>query len=221
MLSLFTGHPLDFFQCLYYLTSILIVPFYISLLRNLSITLPNSPARFKNSTINKISFLTVLYNIDTVLSLLFTLYFSWFWFSGTAELQDSEVADSIRDDISKPKQSPVAAAPYAKRENIALLGAAILARAVDTNTSSESASTTYETFFTVSSILAVSIIRIYFDLILLSFTRTLIKGAKYNSVNDDDDDEYMNTDFLKENIFKRKLRELEIRSANFLKQFFN
>lgn len=194
MLSLFTGHPLDFAQCLYYLTSILITPFYISMLRNLSITLPTSAIRFKNSTINKLSFVTILFQVDTVLSLLFTLYFSWFWFSGTAEAQDSSPNPDFTD------------------------SALLLKRAVDR--SAESATPSREFFVTVSSTLVVCVARAYFSLVFLSFTRNMIKAAKYNSVHNNDDQE-MDTEFLNKNVFQRKLRQLEIQSGNYLRGVFN
>ncbi|KAH3672284.1 hypothetical protein WICMUC_004379 [Wickerhamomyces mucosus] len=68
LLSIFTGHPLDLSQWIFYFFSILIIPFYLNGLKNI----------LKPKVINFAPIL-VLFSVDTLISLWFVIYFALEW----------------------------------------------------------------------------------------------------------------------------------------------
>lgn len=72
LLSLLTGHHMNFFQWLYNLLAVSMLPFYIS-------TLINMLNRACN--VRKVCLSCSIYVWDTVVGLFFTAYFVYFWFS--------------------------------------------------------------------------------------------------------------------------------------------
>ena len=69
ILSLFTGHPINFWQWLYNLLAIITLPVYVSALINL---------KTKPRNLRKISLATIVYVLDTFIGSLYTLYFIYF-----------------------------------------------------------------------------------------------------------------------------------------------
>ncbi|ODV96588.1 hypothetical protein PACTADRAFT_79047 [Pachysolen tannophilus NRRL Y-2460] len=201
LLSLFTGHPIDFMQWIYYMQSIFILPFYVYGLKALHEPRSNANG-FKMVNVHRMSLVTVLYTIDTVLSVLFSGYFSWFYFSGKAEEADAASASVIQNTFDNGAQIPN------------------MKRAVTTSTnSSESASTTYELFLTFVTILCVSVARFYFNIVMLSFSKNLIKAARFNNNNNNNTTDTEQSP-ASMNKFQRILYEWELKSTELLKTWF-
>ncbi|CAX45377.1 conserved hypothetical protein [Candida dubliniensis CD36] len=85
ILSLFTGHPINFWQWLYNSLAIITLPVYVSALINL---------KTKPRNLRKISLATIVYVLDTLVGSIFTLYFIYFWFSSEEGSVKSTGADS-------------------------------------------------------------------------------------------------------------------------------
>lgn len=149
ILSLITGHPINIVQWVYYLFSLAIVPFYISALRSLSKPRPGV-----------FSLATCLYALDTFTSILFTIYFSYFWW--VHESSDAPPVEVIGDNDS--------------------FGVAKRLDGVDLT--SQSASNAYEIFLTVVSTVGVNVLRSYFTLVLVAFTMRLIKASRNEEFQD-------------------------------------
>jgi hypothetical protein len=133
VLSLFTGHPINFWQWLYNMLAISTLPIYIPALIHLN---------NKEKNIRKMSLATVVYTLDTLIGLFYTVYFIFFWFSS----ED----DSVK--VNKRSYTP------------------------DTpDLSGQSASEGRELFVTFSLTLAITVIRLYFNLVVISFTKALLK----------------------------------------------
>lgn len=106
ILSLITGHPIDFSQWVFYLSSILILPFYINGLQNV-----------KNPNLPKFSLISLIFCGDTLASILFILFFSYQWFStdssGTVVKDPVGVAPPA-DAVSQVTKSTTGVIPEAK-----------------------------------------------------------------------------------------------------------
>lgn len=150
LLSLFTGHHLNFWQWLYNLLALATLPFYVLALSNLS---------NKANNVRKLCLACSIYLADTVLGFLYTIYFVHFWFS--------------RED-TKPTELLKRALGTAGAE-IASKGGASLS-----TVASESASPAREMFLTVSGVLLTVVLRIYFCLVFVSFTRRLLINSIRN-----------------------------------------
>ncbi|CCH43796.1 putative membrane protein [Wickerhamomyces ciferrii] len=82
ILSIFTGHPLDFIQWLLYITSLLMLPYYFL-----------GASNIRNPKILEHSVILIIYSIDTLTSLGFILWFAGEWFINedvTAEIKPGE-----------------------------------------------------------------------------------------------------------------------------------
>lgn len=196
ILSLFTGHPIDFWQWLYNSLALIMLPIYATALINL---------RNKSRNLRKISLATVVYLIDTVIGSLYTIYFVFFWFSSE---------DGSGEDVG---------------------GDALLKRKVDSSDegidlSSQSASAGRELFFIFATTIVMSVIRIYFALVILSFTKALLKKnsmeQRYrdgpNDISDanTEENEILNSTGLYGE-FRKAIFDLEIRSKEFLEDLLN
>lgn len=71
ILSILTGHHMNFLQWLYNLLSFVMLPFYISTLSNLL---------EKGKNVRKVCLGCLVYVADTALGLFYTAYFVYFWF---------------------------------------------------------------------------------------------------------------------------------------------
>lgn len=178
ILSLLTGHPINFWQWLYNTSCLIMLPIYIGGLTNLF-------KRFVN--VRKMSLVCLLYTFDTILGVLYTLYFTYFWFS-------SEDVDS--DDM--------------KRE----LGTSD-SFGGDT---SQSASPARELFLITSSTLITTAVRFYFNLVITSFTRQLIKLHSNDNgedlISDEEQAIFQSKTLL--NKVRKYFLELEIKSKEYL-----
>lgn len=133
VLSLFTGHPINFWQWLYNMLAITTLPIYIPALIHLN---------NKENNVRKMSLATVVYTLDTLIGLFYTVYFTFFWFSS----EDGSVKVNER---SYTPDTP--------------------------DLSAQSASEGRELFVTFSLTLAITVIRLYFNLVVVSFTKALLK----------------------------------------------
>ena len=181
ILSLFTGHPINFWQWLYNLLSLIALPVYASALINLKV---------KSRNLRKISLATIVYTLDTILGSLFTLYFIYFWFT----LEDGSVKSDGVD------------------------------------ATSQSASPARELTITISTTIIVTVVRFYFTLVMVSFTKALLKQnsmeLRYNSnlneepPQDPEEEELMNAEGISGE-FRKALFDLETRSKELLNDLFN
>lgn len=191
VLSLLTGHPINFWQWLYNMSCLVILPFYISGLSHLS-------DRFKN--VHKMSLVCLIYTFDTLFGLLYTVYFTYFWFShedtnptGNEARDIPDYVDSTFNDFS--------------------------ASGIDL---SQSASPARELFLTVSATLITTVVRFYFNLIIVSFSRLLIKqySAEVDNhvITEEEQEYYQSKSFVSK--VKKFIFELEIKSEEYLADFF-
>lgn len=79
LLSLLTGHPINFIQWVYYLASTVFLCFFLVGFQ--SVTHPD---------INTFSLVVMLYLVDTLAGCLFTVYFVWFWFANESKEKTPE-----------------------------------------------------------------------------------------------------------------------------------
>ncbi|CUM46614.1 uncharacterized protein AC631_05771 [Debaryomyces fabryi] len=198
ILSIITGHPLNFWQWLYNILAILVLPSYISGLIHLK--------NRKNNT-RKLSLACLIYVVDSVIGLLYTYYFIYFWFS--------------RED-----NNPTAD-PLSQRDNIIADEVISPSSTQDLNVlASQSASPGRELFLTVSSTIIITGIRFYFTLVVLSFTKALLKqdllNMKYDDGNtEDDEDQLLSGDDGIASKYKKYMYNLEIKSKEILRNFFS
>lgn len=149
----------------------------------------------------------LVYVADSVVGLLYTFYFMYFWFSR----EDSNpTADTLsqRDNVIAD-----AAIPPSSGQNSAILA-------------SESASPGRELFLTLSSTIIITVIRFYFTLVVVSFTKGLLKqdllNMKYDDGNAYDDEEEILSDG--EGVaskYKKYMYGLEMKSKDLLRNFFS
>lgn len=127
ILSLFTGHPLEFMQWIFYISSILCVVFYgVGLWTIL------------DPKVRQFAAVVVIYSIDTLVSLFFIFWFAFEWF--------------VNEDVKIEK---VPGQDYSK-----------------------SASQAYEYGWIILVTATVIVSRFYFNLVLVSFYKKLIKYKK-------------------------------------------
>ncbi|RLV93965.1 Restriction of telomere capping protein 5 [Spathaspora sp. JA1] len=188
ILSLLTGHPINFWQWLFNAVALVMLPIYISAFINIS----NQP---KN--IRKMSIATVVYMSDTVIGLLYTLYFMYFWFY--------------------IEETPAPGTTNAKKR-----------AAEEFDFSSQSASPARELFLTFALTIVVKTVRVYFTLVMMSFTRALLKQHLYREgkANEGDNAEHLvdvdeqeilgSVGFLGE--IKKTILDLETKSKELLIQ---
>lgn len=127
IMSLFTGHPLDFMQWIFYISSIACVAFYAVGLSTVM-----------KPKVRQYAAVVVVYSVDTLASQLFVLWFAAQWVYN----EDVTV-------VQKPGQD------YSK-----------------------SASQGFEYSWMIFTTLVVSAARVYFNLVVLSFYKKVIKFNK-------------------------------------------
>lgn len=154
MLSILTGHHLNFWQWLYNLLAFLTLPFYISALFNLL---------NRGTNVRKTCLACVIYLLDTLVGFLYTVYFVYFWFS-----REDSAPGSYGGNEKALGEGKIGVDDVVKRAVEAL---------------SQSASPSRELFLTVSGTIITSILRLYFCLVFLSFTKQLLKQAQINQRN--------------------------------------
>lgn len=200
VLSILTGHHLNFWQWLYNLLSFLVLPFYISALGNLL---------NRSCNVRKVSLACVIYVADSLIGLLYTAYFVHFWFTREDSSptsyggQRKEIVDTAAPDAS-------------------LQARAVATAAADPANLSQSASPLRELFLTVSGIVLTTAFRLYYTLVFLSFSRKLLKQSALNQ-------KYYGADHLGEEVWhptslagrvKKAVRDLEMRAKSFLAEWF-
>lgn len=190
VLSILTGHHLNFWQWLYNLLSFLTLPFYISGLSNIL---------NKATNVRKTSLACVIYLIDTAIGILYTMYFVHFWFSRednnpTGYGGSGADAKSDVNYVTHYRRSTT-------EENL-----------------SQSASPQRELFLTVSGIIVTGTLRLYFALVFLSFTKQLLKQSalhqKYYGA-DSLDEEVLHPTSISGRI-KKFVYDLEMRAKHFM-----
>lgn len=200
VLSLLTGHPINFWQWLYNVSCLCILPFYISALSNLTV-------KFRN--VRKISFACLIYTFDTAFGLLYTFYFTYFWFSS----EDTNPTGNERRDLGVSGGIAAEAVQPGKGYTISS----------STTDLSQSASPARELFLTVSATLITTCLRFYFNLVMISFSRSLIKQYTNDTINVNIIDEEAQEIFSRNTILsriKKAVYELEMRSKDILTEYF-
>lgn len=196
ILSIFTGHPINFWQWLFNVLALATLPFYIKALSNLK----NKPKNGRTT-----SLACVVYLLDTLVGLLYTFYFMYLWFSEEGDLEK-------RDN------------PFLNI-NTNSTEVTNLAAAKTMELSSQSASPARELFFTLMFTVIFTVMRFYFTLIIVSFTNLLLKQLKNEEqYNQDDRDEEFEQLILAPGIsgkVKRFIFNLESKSKEILMDFFN
>lgn len=199
VLSILTGHHLNFWQWLFNLLSFLTLPFYISGLSNIL---------NRANNVRKTSLACVIYLIDTFFGLIFTAYFVHFWFS--------------REDNNPTSYGGNAAATGASAVDSY---SAYVRRSADAteDTLSQSASPQRELFLTVSGIIVTNAFRLYFALVFLSFTKQLLKQSalnqKYYGADSLGEEVLHPTSFVGR--IKKFVYDLEMRAKHFMTEFLN
>lgn len=105
----------------------------------------------------------MIYLLDTLVGFLYTVYFVYFWFS-----REDSAPGSYRGNEKALVEGKIGVDDVVKRAVEAL---------------SQSASPSRELFLTVSGTIITSILRLYFCLVFLSFTKQLLKQAQINQRN--------------------------------------
>lgn len=153
ILSIVTGHPLNFWQWFYNILCIMVLPFYISGIVNL---------KNRKNNGRKISLTCLLFIADTLFGFLYTLYFIYYWFS---------------NEDNKPTDNPYSSDPKGQTQRVAE-GSHTNESAISENLHElmyQSASPARELFLTISGTIILTVGRFYFTLIIISFTRELLK----------------------------------------------
>ncbi|GMM33543.1 Kei1 protein [Saccharomycopsis crataegensis] len=279
VLSLLTGHPIEFTQWIFYLSSLLIVPFYVNGLQNV-----------KNPNLARFSLISLIYFIDTVSGIVFILHFAYQWFStndtsvakipntptetstsvltepttkskvasSSSASHDSSYSSTSVSRTKIPTSSPTASSSFEEsnyeiespdesgsdkdvavfeleepkknfdrllRRSIELVGTniilALVSRDTESKLSSQSASETYELMTTILTCIFVVVARVYFTLVILSFTRLLLKSTKYGVNSDDFNNRKMEGQDENSSKFKKFLQKIENKSVDIIVWLFN
>ncbi|WEJ96287.1 hypothetical protein PSN45_003824 [Yamadazyma tenuis] len=154
--------------------------------------------RFKN--VRKMSLVCLVYTFDTVFGLVYTLYFSWFWFHHEAGSSDQS-SGSHRRGMAVP--------PGDYKDEVS-----------SSSTQSQSASPAHELFLTVSATVVVTVVRAYFNLVVVSFTRQLLKQYGHDEVVADDEQTLFQNKGVVARV-RRTVFEIEVRSRDILLDLFS
>ncbi|CAK7901793.1 inositol phosphorylceramide synthase regulatory subunit Kei1p [[Candida] anglica] len=144
IVSIFTGHPINFWQWLYNMLAIIVLPIYISALSHL---------QTRPSNVRKVSLACLIFVADTIIGVFYTIYFVSFWFSHEDNVPAEESVQPL---------------------------------------TSQSASEARELFVTSSTTLIITFIRFYFTLVIISFTRALLKQNASQRLVAEDEEEAIN-----------------------------
>ncbi|GME83325.1 unnamed protein product [Ambrosiozyma monospora] len=199
LLSLFTGHPIDFIQWIFYLSSTLVLVFYVIGFKQV-----------RQPSMNSFSLVVLVYLLDTIIGCLFTLYFVWFWFAEQSQQTtgDSTIPDGLtgtpldkkpiddKDEFLAGTSATATAVVPKHTHDDALttkktlgvnaakaIGSATgqLVKRVAEDLESQSASESYELVLTIGLTISTTLLRFYFTLIVLSFYKQLVLASKYDS----------------------------------------
>lgn len=178
---------MNIWQWLYDIVAVIMLAFYVSAFLGLE----------KSLNIRKTCLACSIYIVDTIIGILFTLYFVYFWFSQN----DSAASVPILRDVNTSNN----VADPIRRGSTEL---------------SQSASPTRELFLTVSGTILITTLRVYFSFVFLSFTKLLLLKALRNK-------KYFKTNSISEEAhypqtlignMKKFLYGLEARSKEFLEE---
>lgn len=167
ILSLLTGHPINFLQWLYNFLCILLLPIYASGLISLE---------HKFKSIRKVSLATIVYTVDTIIGTFYTIYFIYFWF--TEEDNDNTGYTGAGSAASSASAAGDAVAAAAADAAARMFSKRLPSSSFSEDTSlSQSASQGRELFFIFTTTILTAAARFYFTLVMLSFTKILLKQA--------------------------------------------
>lgn len=96
VLSLLTGHHLNFWQWVYNLLAFLVLPFYVSALFNLL---------DRSTNVRKACLGCSIYIIDTLVGFVYTIYFVYFWFSREDKNPAGQAVASLAKRVVDTSQS--------------------------------------------------------------------------------------------------------------------
>lgn len=179
--------------------SILTLPHYISGLVHL---------KDKSSNVRKVSLACLIFVADTLIGLLYTFYFIYFWFSRE---DNNPTADPLAGDAVGPREIQSTATISAASSKADILA-------------SQSASPGRELFLTLGLTIIVTVLRFYFTLIIISFTKGLHKQDSLNIRYDDGSanvDEPPSSGDGYVTKYKKFVYDLEIKSKQLLRDFFS
>ncbi|KAI5951185.1 hypothetical protein KGF54_004259 [Candida jiufengensis] len=198
ILSLFTGHPINFWQWLYNSLALIMLPIYANALINLT---------NKQNNLRKISLASVCYLLDSLIGIFYTVYFMLFWFYSEEESGTDVGGNGLR---------------FLKR--------AMDETDAEADLSKQSASAHRELFFIFSTTLIMTVIRVYFTLVLISFNKNLLKqqmlrdynsssqANSSNNQNDEEEQEILNSKGIYGE-FRKVVFDIEIRAKELLSEY--
>lgn len=189
ILSIVTGHEMNLWQWVYDLLAVLMLPFYLSALLGLL---------DKPSNIRKTCLACSIYIVDTLIGMLYTIYFVYFWFSRS---DTAAVSSSTLETVSSAGKI----AEIISRANVDL---------------SQSASPSRELFLTISGTLITTALRLYFCIVFISFTKLLLLQGLQNKKSyrtDSISEEAHYASNIVGNV-KKFVYGLEVRSKGFLEE---
>lgn len=209
-LSIITGHPINFWQWLYNVLEILCLPFYISALTLI---------KKKPENGRKFLLACLVYVIDTVVGVFYTLYFVHFWFANeevvtnkrdfamdlpvasftefvdeamfTAEPTALSVGISTVEGLASVATSAVSAVVASAAASVSSGVASAMTSATLSTTPllGQLQLATREIFMTAIGTILITVVRFYFTLIMLSFNKALLKQLKVEEQYDRKDED--------------------------------
>lgn len=160
----------------------------------------------------KVSLTCLVYIIDTVVGVLYTIYFIYFWFSREDNNPTAVPGYSSDTKVESAIDTAMKGAAVEKRDKAA------------SALSSQSASPGRELFLTVSTILVVTTIRFYSTLVILAFTKALLKqdanAQRYDNTTDTEVEELLKSNKTLKTKIKLYIYDLEIKSKEILRDYF-
>lgn len=159
ILALFTGHPLDVSQWIFYIWSVFCLIVFMTGLRQVY-----KPNLLTNSMV------TVIFSLDTIISCIYCLWFTAVWFSQEDQSPHVDVHaknTSVQTDALKSAGDGLGP------------GREISKRAGTANPS-QSASSEYEFFFIMLFTLIPLALRFYFNFIIIAFEQQLLRSGKFS-----------------------------------------
>lgn len=149
ILALFTGHPLDLMQWIFYIWSVFCLVVFIAGLKQVY-----KPTLLTMSTV------TFIFTVDTFIGCLYCLWFTAIWFS--------------QEEPVKPLKSAGSPLGPAHENKLATQKGTSL-----NNNASQSASAGYEFLFIMLLTLIPQAIRFYFNFIIIAFEQQLLHSGKF------------------------------------------
>lgn len=179
ILALFTGHPLDFSQWIFYIWSVLCLIVFIAGLRQVY-----KPNLLTMSTVSTI------FTVDTIFGCIYCLWFTAVWFGqedSEIPAQSNEKHVTSKDNLKAPNSG---------------IGLAHEIKSRGSSVSSQSASEAYEFTITMVLTLIPLAIRFYFNFIIVAFEYQLLRSSKFIFDQDDIEMNLKNRNYVFQVIYK-------------------